>query len=774
MRLLASLLVVGCAVSLAPGQWIERTIYLPDSLSGLDSIRTLQFHSPNSTIYVGGSDKLVAVDAATHTKLAWTASPGPLDLMCSITTGNKLYCTSLYRESVWVVDCATNSFVAAVPLDGRVWAMCYAVGSNKVYVTCPADTLVNVIDCEADSVVARIHLESWPSALCYNSKLNRVYVTTLLSDEVAAIDCAADTVVSTVWVRGVEPTHVCYDSTTNRVYTVNYASGTSSDIDCAGDSLMRVVVVGARPEQMVVGPAGKVYCGGYYDSVVTAIEPHGTHEIPVGRHLSSMSYDPVNNKVYCATSGPKVVVVDAVGDTVIARVWVGADMRLVCYDPVDTSNWAAGSDVAALGVIDGATDRLTDVAYPGFFAPRSLCYNSVDDHLYCLGNGLAVIDCDSNRVLRILLVGKAATDSIIWNSVNNKIYLSNPAENTVMVLDGAGDSMTAIVQIADSPGAMRCSDDGKVYLATKGGVAVIDPDGDSIRTVVVTPYDPRSLCYDRTDNKMYVGLGGGMQVSVIDVTSDSVLANVPVSVPCDRICWNPNHDKAYVYGPTNTAVVVVDCTVDTVLRTIGVVAWEMWISHCDSVCDKVYFGGSDQLCIVNAATDTFYNGHILWSLGDVLDNGRPADSNSVYYTDPDNGKLRVISGADDHTLRVFGLLRTTDLAWNPAHSWVYALNPDSSSIIVISDTMLGVEERRPQAVSHLPQATVVRGALVLDAVDSRQNTAYGAELLDIAGRVAMKLQPGANDVRALAPGVYFAHSTIDNRQSTVTKVVVTR
>jgi hypothetical protein len=30
-----------------------------------------------------------------------------------------------------------------------------------------------------------------------------------------------------------------------------------------------------------------------------------------------------------------------------------------------------------------------------------------------------------------------------------------------------------------------------------------------------------------------------------------------------------------------------------------------------------------------------------------------------------------------------------------------------------------------------------------------------ASLLDISGRKAMDLRPGANDVRALAPGVYF-------------------
>jgi hypothetical protein len=50
-----------------------------------------------------------------------------------------------------------------------------------------------------------------------------------------------------------------------------------------------------------------------------------------------------------------------------------------------------------------------------------------------------------------------------------------------------------------------------------------------------------------------------------------------------------------------------------------------------------------------------------------------------------------------------------------------------------------------------------------------------AELLDITGRKVMSLQPGPNDIRHVAPGVYFVRGpmTEDRRPSTsVRKVVV--
>lgn len=54
-----------------------------------------------------------------------------------------------------------------------------------------------------------------------------------------------------------------------------------------------------------------------------------------------------------------------------------------------------------------------------------------------------------------------------------------------------------------------------------------------------------------------------------------------------------------------------------------------------------------------------------------------------------------------------------------------------------------------------PGPTVARGVLVLGGVDSRQNAAYRAEMLDALGRKVLSLGAGPNDVRHLPPGVYF-------------------
>jgi aminopeptidase N len=75
--------------------------------------------------------------------------------------------------------------------------------------------------------------------------------------------------------------------------------------------------------------------------------------------------------------------------------------------------------------------------------------------------------------------------------------------------------------------------------------------------------------------------------------------------------------------------------------------------------------------------------------------------------------------------------------------------------------------------------TIVRGVLELGRLghDTDSRSGIGscpAHLLDIAGRKVMALQPGANDVSRLAPGVYFVREQLKHQAQEVRRVIVTR
>jgi len=58
--------------SVASGQWLETTIYLPDSLNSLTAPDFLEYNSTDNTIYVSGNAfQIVAIDGETNQKTAW-------------------------------------------------------------------------------------------------------------------------------------------------------------------------------------------------------------------------------------------------------------------------------------------------------------------------------------------------------------------------------------------------------------------------------------------------------------------------------------------------------------------------------------------------------------------------------------------------------------------------------------------------------------------------------------------------------------------------------
>ncbi|MBN2464714.1 T9SS type A sorting domain-containing protein [candidate division WOR-3 bacterium] len=88
---------------------------------------------------------------------------------------------------------------------------------------------------------------------------------------------------------------------------------------------------------------------------------------------------------------------------------------------------------------------------------------------------------------------------------------------------------------------------------------------------------------------------------------------------------------------------------------------------------------------------------------------------------------------------------------------------------IYEERLTGIEET-PSAEARTPNgATIVRGVLNLQpAIYSPQSEIV---LLDISGRKVMALRPGANDVRALAPGVYFVREA---QAQDVRKVLATK
>jgi YVTN family beta-propeller protein len=385
-------------------------------------------------------------------------------------------------------------------------------------------------------------------------------------------------------------------------------------------------------------------------------------------------------------------------------------------------------------------------------------------------------------VLKTIKTGRYPQPLVLSPS-SNKVYFADSGD--VSVFDCASDSIIARVALGRSPSVLCVSDSGKVYVVVDSGVAVIDR-GDTIRAVVSVPNKSSHSagCYDRTDVKVYVGyaLGDSAMVSVIDARVDSVAATIRVRDGRgyqQALCWEETHDKLYASYTESDSVAVIDCAADTILKKI-LVTTGIGSMYSDSICGKVYCVDYAGRClhIINAATDTCYRSLTVGYATSLLDNGRQGPANRLYCTDGEGGAVRVIAGykMDSILTRIPVGDLPSALAWNPTHSRMYVANEGSSSITVIRDTLLpGVEEGEARAVGRRPEATVVRGVLMFEPASGAGRMANG-ELLDVSGRKVIDLNPGANDVRALAPGVYFVTERLatGSARTELCKVLIVR
>jgi YVTN family beta-propeller protein len=197
----AVLLAVCCCLSAAHSQWLEKTIYLPDSFGRFTSLTGFVYHSTNNTLYVAGNSDgncVLAIDGATNQKIARIPTVSAGSALCTNPTENKIYCANYSSNNVTVISGATNSVIATVTTCSHPRALCHNPTENKVYCANNGDSSVTVIDGANDSAIATVATGTNPRALCYNPTYKKVYTANYLGSNLTVIDGATDSVVATV------------------------------------------------------------------------------------------------------------------------------------------------------------------------------------------------------------------------------------------------------------------------------------------------------------------------------------------------------------------------------------------------------------------------------------------------------------------------------------------------------------------------------------------------------------------------------------------------
>jgi YVTN family beta-propeller protein len=758
-------------VSICLGQYLETTLWLPDSLGGLDGITNVLFCPLDSTVWTAGKDVTV-VDPVSVSKLQVVARDADVYAMLYNHLEGKVYFTDLFADSLSVVDARTRTVVARVPVGDSPSSLAFDSVGNKVYCGNEQSDEVFVVDCSTDTVVARVDVGSFPVGLMFDPLDMKVFCSNASGHSVSVIDALEDSVIATIELSG-RTCSLAFNPDARRVYCK--AGSTVAVIDARGDSLICEVDMGSGARDMYYHAGlNKLYCSAFGELVVIDCNDDSvTVRLPmwVGRLVCY----PAEDRLYCG-GDTRVYVVDCLADSVVARISApGRDMefRGGVYVPTVVrvffgADWGRLDGLAAF---DCPTDSLVKVL-DSETEPFVVKCDPTTNTLYCLceyNSNVYIFDAATNQALGVWQTGVVPADLAV-NARHQKLYVAQEYEDGLIWVYStpSGRVVNQLRTERHYPYRLLYNEvsDRLFCFAEDNHLYVYDGATDSLVAEDSGTGDPWTVTMNAGENKLYFK-GAGL-VQARDGTTGQLVGSVAVPRGEAYVACNTRDNKVYCGGYYESVVYVIDGSADTLMGQVSVAGQHPAGLAYDNRNNQVFCSTSDSasLNVIDCETD---------SLVAVLSTGtRPYDllyqgiGDRVYVANLDDESITVVDAGGLVVLGTIGVRSMPiSMAWCPSVSRLFVADNRASSISVIRDTTTGMNEHPGKTEPVLLWATMVRWTLSV-------TRSSDAVLLDIAGRKVMDLQPGENDIRHLAPGVYFVHEpTADSRQlAAVRKVVI--
>jgi DNA-binding beta-propeller fold protein YncE len=793
------LCVLALALSVSVG-WslpaVPDTILLPDSLGPLRPGYHVAFGSSTNNIYVASeSSDILVVDGNTFQRIARINTGTPVGTLLLASQRNKLYCTYPSLGRIGVIDCPTNDTVGSIQVSTKPKVLCYSSGSDKLYCCDSVYRKISVIDCAADTVRKVITTAYSPADMVYDPTTNKVYVETKYS--VLVISCATDSVITTL--SGQYMSGLCLNQRRGKLYVPGsnvpetlYVVSTQSDSVTAAIPSTRGVFLACNEA------TDRLYCTGpgshfvdEYDCVGDTYTSYGYFP---GMEACAIACDTVHNRLLFRSTY-ELLVIDCTSFDVVVDLGAGADCHVHC-DPL-AWNQARYSAMCTGWVDEEAWGAMTmydcksDTPYYRGTVPLSgwghrMSHNPATSRLYCsLGGSAAVIDEHTNRQVGL---ARGVGGSMAYSRTSNKFYFPvvyGPSDEYqgLGVMDGSTDSLIKVVGLGDyrwQPFPCWCPDGNKVYcFASKGArlfMVAVDCQTDS----VVWERDMYDLgrWFEYLDNGLIL-CNHSDSLALIDPHTDSVLVDSSLEAGAVyAVTHTGDGEKFYLVRRYPGRLEVRS---SSTLKLLSTIAWPYFdwsgtlLSYSDTT-RKLYWLVDDSVLAIDATSDTI-----------TARIATPAPYNCLRFdhtgrylfcsssaTDRESCLVVYDTQSDSLVAEYPNLPPIGSIAMSPEQRRIYV--GCSDLILVYSDVPPGVGETPSVEVRETKVGpTVVRSVLHLPASDFERGTPI--VLMDVSGRKVLDLRPGPNDVRTVAPGVYFVREepqASSSRPQAVRKVVVTR
>jgi len=337
------------------------------------------------------------------------------------------------------------------------------------------------------------------------------------------IDVSGDTAISESRL-GLVPTYAALVENATRVYVTNSAEDTVSEFAPLSATPVSTIGLpaGAAPNFVASTEITTVYVANAGNGTVSAISTTNnvlTNTIPVGGTPASMAELPNAQKLYVANS----------------------------------ATTAGNGSVVSINTIDKSLNLpIIASAIAPWVSPIWVVSRSDSQRVYVLDKGsgfVSAIDTDFDTVVGTPASVGVGADFMAYDPTLNRLYVTNPATNTVAALDASTDSLTAMTAFIANPISVVALPNGtRAYVASaaisgtapiqtvSSSVTVLNTANLSVKTTVALTSVP-VVCATKTwselsmaaaadSSRVYIGNCDAGNTDVIQTSNDTLVLQI--------------------------------------------------------------------------------------------------------------------------------------------------------------------------------------------------------------------------------------------------------
>ena len=306
-------------------------------------------------------------------------------------------------------------------------------------------------------VTTPITIGTMLSDIARSTSNNSLYVLNdVTNGSVTVVDCATETISTTINLPGGQnPQRIVYNSTNNTMYVLAYSvsmTGLVFVIDCTTNTVITSIPLTFNPnfcDIVYTSVNNRVYVSDAIGNKIIAINCNTNTIISIFpptqiagfSYPGKMAYNPTNNRVYCTTFTGAIFMVDCSTNTIIQTpIPVLADN--ITYDSVNNRMYLTKNSNGTGRFIDCNTNIASTSTVIGpqayaieYCSPYNVIFvtfiNSGDLKIFSAGS---LMVNTTFQALQHLVGVSGNVNRIVYNPVNNKLYLPSRESGNIVVL----------------------------------------------------------------------------------------------------------------------------------------------------------------------------------------------------------------------------------------------------------------------------------------------------------------------------------------------------